>query len=53
MYLFVVTIGLLKKYVANYTNTTVGALLSSFCTIENALTEKGYEEIYNILPEHI
>ena len=46
-------VGLLKKYVANYSNTTVGALLPSFCTIENALTEKDYEEIYNTLSEQI
>ena len=37
-------VGLLKKYVSNYSNTTVGALLPSFCTIENTLTEKDYKE---------
>jgi hypothetical protein len=46
-------IGLLKKYVTDYSNETVGALLPSFCTIENALTEKDYEEIYNTLSEQI
>jgi hypothetical protein len=46
-------VNLLKRYVKENSNTTVGALLPSFCTIENALTEKDYEEFYNILSEEI
>ena len=46
-------VGLLKKYVLDYSNTTVGALLPSFCTIENALTKEDYKEFYESLSEEI
>ena len=46
-------VNLLKKYVKENSNTTVGALLPSFCTIENALNKKDYEEIYGMLSEEI
>jgi hypothetical protein len=46
-------IGLLKTYVFNNSNSTVGALLPNFCTIENALTKENYKELYNSLSEEI
>ena len=46
-------VGLLKKYVSDYSNTTVGALLPSFCTIENALTKEDYKALYESLSEEI
>ena len=46
-------VNLLKQYVKENSNTTVGALLPSFCTIESALTEKDYQNFYNILSEEI
>ena len=46
-------VGLLKKYVSDHSNSTVGALLPSFCTIENALTKGHYKELYNSLSEEI
>ena len=44
---------LLKKYVSEHANTTVGALLPSFCTIETALTTEDYQELYESLSEDI
>lgn len=46
-------VGLLKKYVSDNSNSTVGALLPNFCTIENALTKENYKELYNSLSEEI
>ncbi|NNK87504.1 MAG: DUF4369 domain-containing protein [Flavobacteriaceae bacterium] len=46
-------VGLLKKYVADHANTTVGALIPAFCTIEDALTTEDYREIYNMLSDSI
>lgn len=46
-------VGLLKKYVLDNSNSTVGALLPNFCTIENALTKENYKELYNSLSEEI
>jgi len=46
-------VGLLKKYVSDNSNSTVGALLPSFCTIENALTKENYKDLYNSLSENI
>jgi hypothetical protein len=44
---------LLKKYVLDYSNTTVGALLPSFCTFENALRKEDYKALYESLSEEI
>jgi hypothetical protein len=46
-------IGLLKKYVYDNSNSTVGALLPNFCTIKNALTKENYKELYDSLSEEI
>jgi len=46
-------IDLLKRYVSINSTSKVGALLPAFCTIENSLTEKDYEEIYNTFSENI
>ncbi|MEL7004281.1 MAG: DUF4369 domain-containing protein [Bacteroidota bacterium] len=46
-------VGLLKKYVSDHSNSTVGALIPSFCTIENVLTTEHYNEFYNSLSEEI
>lgn len=44
---------LLKKYVSDNANSTVGALLPNFCTIEKVLTTEDYSELYNSLSEEI
>lgn len=46
-------VGLLKKYVSNYSDTTIGALLPNFCTIENVLTQEDYKVLYNSLSDKI
>ena len=46
-------IGLLKKYDSDYSNTTVGALLPSFCTIKGALTKEDNKALYESLSEDI
>lgn len=42
-------VNLLKKYVSQNSNSTVGALLPSFCTLEDVLTPEDYKQLYNIL----
>lgn len=44
---------LLKKYVADNSNSTIGALIPAFCTIEDALTQEDYLEIYDMLDDKI
>ncbi len=46
-------VGLLKKYVSENSNSTVGALLPNFCTIQNVLTKKHYKELYDSLSEEV
>ena len=46
-------VGLLKKYVSDYSNTTVGALLPSFCTIENALKKKTIKHFMKVFPKKL
>jgi hypothetical protein len=46
-------VALLKEYVTNHSNSTVGALLPAFCTIEDALKPKDYQEIYHMLSDNI
>ena len=46
-------VNLLKKYVADNANSTVGALIPAFCTIEDALTTEDYQEIYTMLSDSI
>ena len=46
-------VNLLKKYVSNNANSTIGALLPAFCTIEDALTQEDYQEIYETLEDEI
>lgn len=46
-------VDLLKKYVSDNSDSTIGALLPNFCTIENALTKENFKELYNSLSEEI
>jgi hypothetical protein len=46
-------VNLLKKYVSNNASSTIGALLPAFCTIEDALTQEDYQEIYETLEDEI
>jgi hypothetical protein len=46
-------VNLLKSYVKDHSNSTVGALIPAFCTIEDALTQEDYKEIYNFLSDSI
>lgn len=46
-------VGLLKEYVSEHSNTTVGALLPAFCTIEDILTPEDYSELYEALSDSI
>ena len=46
-------VGLLREYVLNNSDSTVGALLPSFCTIESALTKEDYAEFYDSLSEEV
>ncbi len=46
-------VGLLKEYVYEHSNTTVGALLPAFCTIEDVLTPEDYNELYEVLSDSI
>lgn len=46
-------VGLLREYVLNNSNSTVGALLPSFCTISGALTKVDYAEFYQSLSEEV
>jgi hypothetical protein len=46
-------VNLLKKYVAENANATIGALLPAFCSIEDALTQEDYQEIYDMLADDI
>lgn len=46
-------VGLLKKYVSENSNSTVGALLPNLGTLESALTNEHYKELYNTLSEEI
>lgn len=46
-------IDLLKKYVSDNSNSVIGGLLPTFCTLEDVLTKENYEEIYNMLSEKI
>ena len=46
-------VSLLKKYVKNNSQNVVGALLPKFCSIENVLTEKDYQEMYDTLSQKI
>ena len=46
-------VGLLRQYVSNNSNSTVGALLPSFCTIESALTSEHYKEFYQLLSSEV
>jgi uncharacterized protein DUF4369 len=44
---------LVKKYVREYSNKKTGALIPSFCSIEDKLTKEDYTEIYNYLTPEI
>lgn len=46
-------VSLLKKYVKNNSQNIVGALLPIFCSLENVLTEKDYQEMYDTLSQKI
>ena len=46
-------VALLKKYVSDNANSTIGALIPAFCTIEDALSQEDYQEIYGMLDDEI
>ena len=51
--LMVDRVDLLKKYVHDYADTTTGALLPNFCTIEKYIKEEDYKELYESLTPNI
>jgi hypothetical protein len=42
---------LLKKYVRDYNDNIIGALIPNFCTLQEVLKKEDYLEIYNLLNE--